>query len=72
MTLDHTPSRIKAADFGTWLDYCILGAEELGRQTVTRRFVTQRFYDRPLTERQKRIREECRRLVELSQQRTGA
>ena len=64
MSLDHTPSTIKATDFGVWLDYCILGAEEAGRQTPIRRFVTERFYNRPLTARQERIRAECKRAIE--------
>ena len=61
MALDHIPSTIRTASFGEWLDYCILGAEELGRLDKTRRFVTDQLsYNRLLTARQKRIREECR------------
>lgn len=61
MALDHTPSTIRTASFGEWLDYCIFGAEELGRLDATRRFVTERHYNRQLTSRQRRIREECKR-----------
>ena len=31
MKLDHTPSGIKTRTFNEWLDYCVLGAEEMGR-----------------------------------------
>ncbi|MBK8638174.1 MAG: hypothetical protein IPN92_07725 [Chromatiaceae bacterium] len=60
MNLDHTPSPIVVADFGTWLDYCILGAGEMGRRLPERRGVEDRTYDRPLTPQQQRTREECR------------
>ena len=34
MKLDHTPSGIVASPFSVWLDYCVLGAEEMGRLTA--------------------------------------
>ena len=33
MTLDHTPSASVTETFGEWLDYTLLGTEELGRLT---------------------------------------
>ena len=60
MKLDHTPSGIETATFGEWLDYCLLGAEEMGRLTEEDREESQALYDRPLTVRQHRIRAECR------------
>ena len=60
MKLDHTPSGIKTAPFSEWLDYCILGAEEMGRLTAEDREDSQALYDRPLTPSQKVIRAECK------------
>ena len=60
MKLDHTPSGIKTTTFSAWLDYCILGAEEMGRLTAEDREESQALYDRPLTARQYRIRAECK------------
>lgn len=60
MTLDHTPSGIVASPFSVWLDYCVLGAEEMGRLTAEDREHTQALYDRPLTPSQKVIRAECK------------
>lgn len=60
MTLDHTPSGISFASFGEWLDYAILGAEELGRLDPEDRSSSQELYDRPLTARQQCIRRLCK------------
>ena len=59
MKLDHTPSGIKTRTFSEWLDYCVLGAEEMGRLTAEDREESQALYDRPLTVRQHRIRADC-------------
>lgn len=69
MKLDHTPSNIRTSTFSAWLDYCILGAEEVGRADPEKRETSEAAYHRPLTEQQQRIRLECRRSV--SQQRRG-
>ena len=60
MKLDHTPSGSKTATFSGGLDYCILGAEEMGRLTAEDREDSQALYDRPLTPAQKVIRAECK------------
>ncbi len=60
MSLDHTPSGIKTATFGEWLDYCVLGAEEMGRLTEDDRAQSQALYDRLLTSRQYAIRADCK------------
>ena len=60
MSLDHTPSGIKTATFGEWLDYCLLGAEEMGRLTEEDRAQSQELYDRPLTPSQHEIRRDCK------------
>lgn len=60
MKLDHTPTGIIFAEFGEWLDYVILGAEELGRSDPEERAASQALYDRPLTERQLRLRKLCK------------
>ena len=60
MKLDHTPSGIVASPFSVWLDYCVLGAEEMGRLTAEDREQTQALYDRPLTARQHEIRRDCK------------
>lgn len=60
MKLDHTPTGIKFAEFGEWLDYVLLGAEELGRLDTEDREASQALYDRPLTERQQRLRKLCK------------
>jgi hypothetical protein len=63
MNLDRTPSNIQTSDFGEWLDYCVIGAEEMGlaKKPTSKRAL--RSYDRPLTERQYRIRQECREAI---------
>lgn len=60
MKLDHTPSGIKTRTFNEWLDYCVLGAEEMGRLTAEGREESQALYDRPLTLRQHEIRRDCK------------
>lgn len=70
MKLDHTPSNIRTSTFSTWLDYCILGAEEVGRADPAKRETSEESYHRPLTEQQQRIRAECQRSV--AQQRREA
>ena len=60
MKLDHTPSGIKASPFSVWLDYCVLGAEEMGRLTAEGREDSQALYDRPLTAAQQLIRAQCK------------
>lgn len=60
MKLDHTPSGIKTRTFNEWLDYCVLGAEEMGRLTAEGREDSQALYDRPLTAAQQRIRAQCK------------
>ena len=60
MTLDHTPSAIVTVTFAEWLDYTLLGAEELGRLTEEDCDLTQVLYDRPLTPRQRAIRAACK------------
>ena len=60
MKLDHTPSGIKTCTFNEWLDYCVLGAEEMGRLTAEDREQTQALYDRPLTPAQQMIRAQCK------------
>ena len=60
MKLDHTPSGIVASPFSVWLDYCVLGTEEMGRLTAEDREQTQALYDRPLTARQHEIRRDCK------------
>ena len=61
MTLDHTPSPIITPTFSKWLDFCLIGAEELDRLTEEARITTQAMYDRPLTPQQERIRAACRK-----------
>ncbi len=61
MKLDHTPSGIKTRTFNEWLDYCVLGAEEMGRLTAEDREHTQALYDRPLTPHQMVIRAQCKK-----------
>ena len=60
MKLDHIPSGIVASPFSVWLDYCVLGAEEMGRLTAEDREQTQALYDRPLTPAQQMIRAQCK------------
>ncbi len=63
MNRDHTPSEIKCASFGEWLDYCLIGAEELG---MTLDVVPEQWrprYDRALTPRQALIRKLCHQAV---------
>lgn len=61
MKLDHTPSGIKTRTFNEWLDYCVLGAEEMGRLTAEGREDSQALYDRPLTPHQMVIRAQCKK-----------
>ena len=61
MKLDHTPSGIKTRTFNEWLDYCVLGAEEMGRLTAEDREESQALYDRPLTPHQMVIRAQCKK-----------
>lgn len=60
MQLDHTPSGIITASFAEWLDYCMLGAEELGRLDPENIASSQALYDRPLTARQQQVRRLCK------------
>ena len=60
MKLDHTPSGIRSESFGEWLDYCVLGAEEVGCLDPEDRASGQALYDRPLTARQQHIRRLCK------------
>jgi hypothetical protein len=59
--LDHQPSPIKAADFQTWLDLVILGAEVVGRRSgyVKPGTEADAYFNRPLTPMQARIRRAC-------------
>lgn len=67
MKLDHTPSGIKARPFSVWLDYCLLGAEELGRLTAEDREQSQALYDLPLTPHQQAIRAACKEVASRHQ-----
>jgi hypothetical protein len=58
IVLDHTPSDLKCDTFGEWLDYTLIGAEEVGREN---KYFDQdtpywETYNRQLTPRQRVIR----------------
>lgn len=55
------PAELRCEDFGEWLDYCILGAEEIGIQMGYTKGSD--LYNRPLTMRQAVIRLMCKRVL---------
>jgi hypothetical protein len=59
--LDHKPSPVKAADFSTWLDLVVLGAEVVGRRSgyVKPGTEADAYFNRQLTPQQVRIRRAC-------------
>lgn len=57
---DHTPSELQADSFEEWLDYCLIGAEEVGRGLGYHLKNGDKLYGRRVTPRQAMIRELCR------------
>lgn len=63
MHRDQLPSEIKCNSFEEWLDYCLIGAEELGMTLDVTPEQWRPLYDRALTPRQAMIRELCHQAV---------
>lgn len=64
--LDNVPSEILADSFDEWLDYCLIGAEEVGRSLGHHLKNGDQLYHRRLTPRQAVIRELCKAEVKKS------
>lgn len=57
---DNVPSEIVADSFEEWLDYCLIGAEEIGRSLGKHVKTDDKLYHRRLTPRQALIRNLCK------------